>query len=175
MRFNIAPRHNIWIAAVLIIIGVMLIAFVSQHVVVSKTVAAFNRQQLVLVREAAKGVEELARNTEMTLRIAADMLGTYPRERVFASLVANRQEMLHQLFLVDSRGAVVYSYPEGTAAVPGSALDMSEVIGRASRSGASVLITDFVSFQSGGQRNLSFVLGVPVPGQSAWVCCIPNA
>ncbi|MCP4713470.1 MAG: PAS domain-containing protein, partial [Deltaproteobacteria bacterium] len=107
--------------------------------------------------------------------IAADMLGTYPRERVFASLVANRQEMLHQLFLVDSRGAVVYSYPEGTAAVPGSALDMSEVIDRASRSGASVLITDFVSFQSGGQRNLSFVLGVPVPGQSAWVCCIPNA
>ena len=69
----------IWTTTALIIIGILTIAFISQKVIVENTAEAFNRQQLFLVRESARGLEEHLKHLETNLKTAASILPYAPR------------------------------------------------------------------------------------------------
>ena len=48
MKGYVPSVARIWVIAAVVIAGVLVVAFVSRHVIVSNTAEAFNRQQLFL-------------------------------------------------------------------------------------------------------------------------------
>jgi len=174
MSLGSTPLRNIWLLTLLIILGVVAIAFASLRIIVNRTALAFNRQQLFLAREAAKSIEGLTENLKTALQTAADLLTISPSEKVCEILFANQRGFMQALFVVASNGQVLCSHPAEAAALLKNVPALPEGIARAIANGNSVVMTDFAGFSFGNRTNLSFVLGVPVAGQSRWLCCIPD-
>jgi len=174
MGLRSSPVRNIWLLTLLIIIGVAAIAFTSLRIIADRTALAFNRQQLFLAREAAKSIEGLTENLKTVLRTAADLLTFAPSDKVCEILFANQRGFMQALFLVAKNGQVLCSHPPEVAGLLSRDPALQAAIARATAAGSIVAMTDFMVFQLGERANLSFVLGVPVAGQSRWLCCIPD-
>ena len=91
MKKKLSSTIVIWTTTTIIIAGILLIALISRNVIVKNTAEAFNRQQLFLVRESARGVEQLLKNIEVNLKTSSAVFDSYPREKVLRALLEIRK------------------------------------------------------------------------------------
>ncbi len=163
-----------WIVAAAIIAGIAVIAFASQRIIIRNTADAFNRQQLFLVREAARGIEQSIANIRTSLHTAADMYTRTGKESVLEVLFNHRQDMLQAVFLVDREANLLFGYPDDVSVAPTWLRSLKPSIAQAASSNADAFMTDSMSITIGSQKSLSFVVGVPLRGTAQWLCCIPD-
>ena len=174
MKEGMSPVLKIWMLTALIILGILAVSFVSLRVVVKNTAAAFNTQQLFLVRESAKGIEEFLKNIETNLRTTADLLSVYPQEKTLKAFFSHQQDLMQALFLVTGDGEILQQYPQGLPVLADQDVDLKGYISRAAGKGESVFITDVFFFKQGYGKKLSLILGVSVARTSNWMCCVVN-
>jgi PAS domain S-box-containing protein len=175
MKTRISPTIKIWSLTILLIIGILALVYTSQRIIVKNTADAFNRQQLFLVRESARGIEDFVQNIETSLRTAADILAFDPKERICEAFFSKQQNLMQALFLVGNDGELTYSYPADISVLSDSTLDLKKTLAASAAEGRDIFIADLFSFQKATRPNLSFALGVPVPGKPLWICCIPDS
>ena len=165
----------IWATTALIITGILTIAFISQKVIVENTAEAFNRQQLFLVRESARGLEEHLKNLETSLKTAASILPYAPRKKVLESLFNNQNEFLQSIHLVKKSGETVLSFPPESAALFNKVPDLRKAI---KNSDGNMFMTDICtdscSIRAEGGKNLSLIMGISVQDGTEWVCAVPD-
>ncbi len=172
---NLPPSLKIWIPALLIIAGILAITVSIQRIVVSNTADAFNRQQLFLVREAAKGIEELIQNIKIRLDTADQLLTEDDRRKIFEALYTNQQGLLEGLFLCDARGSITFAFPESAPDMlsEGGIHELRAFISSASPQ-SPMVISDILFFNGEEPRDFSFVIAVPLSDAQGWLCCIPD-
>ncbi len=170
---RISPALKIWIPAIILIAGVLVIAFESYRITAKNTAEAFNTQQLFLVRESARSIEALANNIETSLKTCADLLAFYPKERILKSLFSNQQNIIQSLFLISNSGQAVYSYPQEFSALSEIELNFNKILSSARAGKAS--LTNLIFIEHENKPVLSFVMGVPVKKTTQWLFCILNS
>ncbi|MCX5900231.1 MAG: hypothetical protein NTX06_05760, partial [Proteobacteria bacterium] len=99
MNGYVPSLARIWVIAAVVIAGVLAVAFVSRHVIVSNTAEAFNRQQLFLVRESARGIENFIQGIETSLHTAADTYALYPDQKTLGPFFLRQPQLMQALFL----------------------------------------------------------------------------
>lgn len=175
------PMFKIWIAMVVLIAGILAIGFNSYRIMELNAAKVFNEQQLFLVREAARGIREFIGNLEGTLRFSADIIASSPQgaqsaEKVCRSVIANSARQMAYLFIADSDGTILYSYPlleSFSAQEVGLSALLKNTLGR-----ADLAVSPVMAIKLGNQSILSFVIAVPLKNTEGtarqWVCCIPD-
>ena len=111
MKGYVPSVARIWGIAAVVIAGVLAVAFVSRHVIVSNTAEAFNRQQLFLVRESARGIENFIQGIQISLNTAADTYDLYPDPKTLAPFFLRQQQLMRALFLVSQDGGIIHMHP----------------------------------------------------------------
>ena len=111
MKGYVPSVARIWVIAAVVIAGVLAVAFVSRHVIVSNTAEAFNRQQLFLVRESARGIENFIQGIQISLNTAADTYGLYPDPKTLAPFFLRQQQLMRALFLISQDGGILHMHP----------------------------------------------------------------
>ncbi len=164
---------SIWIAAFIIIGGILLIAFNSQRIVVEKTAASFNDQQLYLVKESAKSVLGALRSIEITLRTASDIIPYSPEKKVLESLFNNQMDVIEAFFILNNQGNISAAYPETVDVDQLYKFDLKKFISD-SKQTDDLIISKVAFFETGQERKLSFILGVRTGDFSGWLCTIPD-
>jgi hypothetical protein len=155
---------KIWIAMVVLIAGILAIGFNSYRIMELNAAKVFNEQQLFLVREAARGIREFIGNIEGTLRFSADIIASSPQgaqsaEKVFRSVFANSARQMAYLFIADSDGTILYSYPPAdsfSAQEAGLSALLKNALGR-----TDLAVSPVMAIKLGNQSILSFVIAVP--------------
>jgi signal transduction histidine kinase len=155
-----------------VIAGVLAVAFVSRHVIVSNTAEAFNRQQLFLVRESARGVENFIQGIQISLNTAADTYGLYPDPKTLAPFFLRQPQLMRALFLISQDGAIRHRHPPQITADFDQA-NLQKLLFQAASAKQQVFISDFID-ATPGNGGRSFIMGVPVRGTSQWMCCLVN-
>ncbi|MEI6126739.1 MAG: ATP-binding protein [Pseudomonadota bacterium] len=174
MKEGMSPVLKIWLVTALIIIGVLAVSFASLRIVIKNTAEAFNTQQLFLVRESARSIEEFIKNIEKSLQTTADILVANPQEKILASFVAHQQGLIQALFLATEKGEILQQYPRDVPEFGYPDVDIKKCISRASGQGKKIFISDVLCVRQGKEKNLSLILGVAVARTSYWMCCLVN-
>lgn len=157
----------------LLICGILLIAFNSQRIVVGKTEAAFNNQQLYLVREAAKTVSGILQSIETTLAITADLVAYSSSEHILHSLYMKQKPVIASVFILNRQGDILSIYPENSVEHLENSIDLRQLAaGSAKKQG--VILSDVVFFDTRDGPMLSFVIGVSTGNDSGWICTVPD-
>lgn len=173
MKEDSSPVAKIWIITALIIAGVLVVSFASLRMLVRYTADAFNTQQLFLVRESSRSIEEVISNIETSLRTAADIFNLYQQDKILKSYFSHNQTLMHALFLAAADGTVLQMHPPES--VPADTKrELQKHIALAVADGQDIFYGDIVPFTMGNERDVSFIMGVALPGLSKWVCCIVN-
>ncbi len=172
MKGYVPSVARIWVIAAVVIAGVLAVAFVSRHVIVSNTAEAFNRQQLFLVRESARGIENFIHGIETSLHTAADTYALYPDQKTLGPFFLRQPQLMQALFLASDDGSIIHMYPPQFSAAFERA-DLQKLLIRATASKQQVFISDFIAAapNNGGR---SFIMGVPVRDKRQWMCCRVN-
>ena len=163
---------RIWVIAAVVIAGVLAVAFVSRHMIVSNTAEAFNRQQLFLVRESARGIENFIQGIETSLHTAADTYALYPDQKTLTPFLLRQPQLMQALFLASDDGAIIHMYPPQFSAAFELA-DFQKFLSRATSSKQQVVISDFIAVTS-NKADRSFIMGVPMRDKRQWMCCLVN-
>ena len=172
---------KIWIAMVILIAGILAIGFNSYRIMELNAAKVFNEQQLFLVREAARGIREFIGTLEGTLRFSADIIASSPQgveaaEKLFSSVFANSARQMEYLFIADSDGAILYSYPPAdsfSVKETGLSTLLKQASGR-----TDLAVSPVMAIKLSNQTIFSFIIAVPVKNPKGdteqWVCCIPD-
>jgi len=171
MKKTVSPTIIIWTTTALIITGILIIAAISRTVIVNNTVDAFNRQQLFLVRESARGVKELLRNIEANLKTAGALVDPSSREKALAALLENNRALFKSFFLVNNNGEKIACFPKSSAAFLENAPDLSRAITNSTK---DIFVTDIYHLDKNNPSFFSFIIGVPLKDKTGWLCCIPD-
>ncbi len=172
MKGFVPSVARIWIIAAVVITGVLAIAAVSRQVIVRNTAEAFNRQQLFLVRESARGIENFIQGVQISLNTAADTYALYPEAGTLAPFYMRQPKLMRALFLAGPDGRIRHVQPPQFAAhfdqVP-----LQRGLAQAASEKKAVFISGFLDApaENGGR---SFIMGVPVRGTGLWMCCLVN-
>ncbi len=172
MKGYVPSVARIWVIAAVVIAGVLAVAFVSRHVIVSNTAEAFNRQQLFLVRESARGIENFIQGIQISLNTAADTYGLYPDPKTLAPFFLRQPQLMQALFLISQDGGIIHMHPPQFTAHFDQA-NLQKLLFQAVSAQQQVFISDFIEATS-GNGGRSFIMGVPVRGKSQWMCCLVN-
>ena len=170
MREKIPPVLKIVIPTVLIIAGIVIIALYSYRIIEKNTAEAFNEQQLFLVKETAKSIEELLLHIESGLHNAGDFIAYYPQEKTLETIFYNKRGLIQALISVSKDGDIVYAYPGDVAGLLARGPGLKDIIAKAVQQGRSTRLTDLFAFDDG----ISFLLAVPASKTAQWVCCIAD-
>ena len=171
MKKKLSPAIIIWTITALIIAGILIIAAISRTVIVNNTAEAFNRQQLFLVRESARGVKELLKNIEANLKTASSLFDTYPQKNVLKALLENQRQLISSIHIVNKSGKILTSFPEGSADLLKSTPDLTPIFKSRSK---DVFITDIYPLSESNSNLFSIIIGIPLRNGSEWLCCIPD-
>ncbi len=171
MKKKLSSSAIIWATTALVISGILILAFISRKVIVSNTADAFNRQQLFLVRESARGVEELLKNIEVNLKTASSLFDAYPREKVLESLLENQHELIRSIHIINKKGEIISSFPAEASGSLNNSPDLTEIFKKSSQ---NIFITDIYPLNEKNSNQFSFILGIPLKKGSEWLCCIPD-
>jgi len=172
MKGFVPSVARIWIIAAVVITGVLAVTVVSRQVIVSNTAEAFNRQQLFLVRESARGIENFIQGIQISLNTAADTYALYPDPKTLTPFFLRQPKLMRALFLTAEDGTVQHVHPPQCAPDFEQA-NLRKMLAQAAAEKKQVCITDFIDEQAGtGSR--SFIMGVPVKGTNLWMCCLVN-
>jgi len=172
MKGYVPSVARIWVIAAVVIAGVLAVAFVSRHMIVSNTAEAFNRQQLFLVRESARGIENFIQGIETSLHTAADTYALYPDQKTLHPFFLRQQKLMQALFLASDDGSIIQLYPPQFSADFERA-DIQKFLIRATSSTQQVFISDFIA-AAPNNAGRSFIMGVPVREKRQWMCCLVN-
>jgi signal transduction histidine kinase len=172
MKGFVPSVARIWFIAAVVITGVLAIAAVSRQVIIRNTAEAFNRQQLFLVRESARGIENFIQGVEISLHTAADTYALYPEPGTLAPFFQRQPKLMRALFLAGTDGAIRHIQPRQCAAQIEQSLVQTH-LASAAIAQKGVFISDFMVAppEEGGR---SFIMGVPVRGTKLWMCCLVN-
>ncbi|MCX8042777.1 MAG: ATP-binding protein [Desulfobacterota bacterium] len=173
MRQRNTNHIKIWAITALIIAGIGAVSALSFRMLIKNTAEAFNTQQLFLVRESSRGIVEFMRNVETGLRTAADLVANFPKDTSLHACFAHYQGLLHAFFVMSANGRMITSEPAG-AVDPGIGGVLHRHIANAVADKRDLFCSQIMPVVSGGKRDISFVMGVAVPGKSLWVCGIIN-
>ncbi len=166
---------NICFATAVLIAGIGVIVLATQRAIGRNTAEAFNRQQLFLVRETARGIEQSVQDITVHLKSAAEMYRSSGRTETLEIMYRHRSSMVRAVFLCGAGGGVPFVYPGGSHDETALAEKVTPVIAAATAAGHDVCISDFMTFGSGSEGVFSFVVAVPVQdGGGQWLCCIPD-
>jgi two-component system, NtrC family, sensor kinase len=172
MKGYVPSVARIWVIAAVVIAGVLAVAFVSRYVIVGNTAEAFNRQQLFLVRESARGIENFIQGIQISLNTAADTYGLYPDSKTLAPFFLRQQQRMRALFLIAQDGAIIHMHPPQFTANFDQA-NLQKLLAQAAAAKQQVFISDFIDAPH-GNGGRSFIMGVPVRGTRQWMCCLVN-
>lgn len=171
MKKIVSTQTVVWIATAVLIAGILILAAISRTVVVKNTSDAFNRQQLFLVRESARGVLELLRNIEATLKTSADLLQDYPPPKVLDAMLDNQQGLIRSFHMITPEGKILSSFPQDASGQLKNAPDLAAAIRNRSE---NFFITDIYPLDPEAPNRFSFIMGLPLKNSSSWLCCVPD-
>jgi len=167
------PGFRIWIPALFIIACILLFSYASGKVLVRNAGEAFNRQQLALVGESAKGISESLRSLTTKLRIAAEISSDYPTDRVCAAVLQEKRPLVKMLFIAGPGATRFTPYPRD-AVLSAQARKACSAALRALAPGATMFITDPFGNASKSATPEIFVLGVRIGSGDSWLCSVAD-
>ena len=163
---------KVWVPALFIIACILLFSLASRKVLVRNTCEAFNRQQLALARESAKGITESLSNLATELRIAAAIIGDYPAGPVCAAVLEEQGPLIKALFIAGASARTLKPYPSDTR-LPAQTAAACKAKLKDLEPGSTIFITDPFGDDTSPTPGL-FVLGVRISDTKSWLCSITD-
>jgi len=163
---------KVWVPALFIIACILLFSLASRKVLVRNTGEAFNRQQLALARESAKGITESLSNLETKLRIAAAITGDYPAGPVCAAVLEAQRPLIKALFIAGAGARALKPYPSDTH-LPAQTAATCRAALKDLEPGSTIFITAPFGDDDSPSPGF-FVLGVRISGTNSWLCSITD-
>ncbi len=163
---------KVWVPALFIIACILLFSLASRKVLVRNTGEAFNRQQLALARESAKGITESLSNLATELRIAAAIIKDYPAGPVCAAVLKEQRPLIKALFIAGEGARTLKPYPSDTH-LPAQTAATCRAALQNLKPGSTIFITDPFGDNDSPTSGL-FVLGVRISSTNSWLCSITD-